>query len=48
MGVAICRHMRRLERVLLGYLEVPDPPEERSRLDVLQALQGTIRAAWPR
>ncbi|CAF94608.1 unnamed protein product [Tetraodon nigroviridis] len=48
VGVAICRHLRRLERVLLGYLEVPDPPEERSRLDVLQALQTTIRAAWPR
>lgn len=48
VGVAVCRHMRRLERVVLGYLEVPDPPEETSRLKVLQALQNTISAAWPR
>lgn len=48
VGVAVCRHMRRLERVVLGYLEVPDPPEETSRLKVLQALQNTVRAAWPR
>lgn len=46
--MAICRHLRRLQRVLLGYLEVPDPPEEQSRLKVLQALQNTIRAVWPR
>lgn len=48
VGVAVCRHLRRLERVVLSYLEVPDPPEETSRLKVLQALQNTIRAAWPR
>ncbi|XP_056889090.1 TELO2-interacting protein 2 isoform X1 [Takifugu flavidus] len=48
MGVAICRHMRRLDRVVLGYLEVRDPSEERSRLKVLRALQNMIRFAWPR
>lgn len=48
MGVAICRHMRRLDRVVLGYLEVRDPSEERSRLMVLRALQNMIRFAWPR
>lgn len=48
MGVAVCRHLRRLERVVLGYLEIRDPPEETSRLKILEALQKTIRAAWPR
>uniref|UniRef100_A0A3B5BBF0 TELO2 interacting protein 2 n=1 Tax=Stegastes partitus TaxID=144197 RepID=A0A3B5BBF0_9TELE len=48
MGVAVCRHLKRLERVVLGYLEIRDPPEETSRLKVLEVLQNTIRAAWPR
>lgn len=48
MGVAMCRHLRRVERVVLGYLEVRDPPEETSRLKILEVLQKTIRAAWPR
>ncbi|XP_041643061.1 TELO2-interacting protein 2 isoform X2 [Cheilinus undulatus] len=48
MGVVVCRHLKRLEQVMLGYLEVKDPPEEMSRLNVLEALQKTIRAAWPR
>ncbi|KAL7392493.1 hypothetical protein ABVT39_025500 [Epinephelus coioides] len=48
MGVAVCRHLLRLERVVLGYLEVRDPPEETSRLKILEVLEKTIRAAWPR
>ncbi|KAM4578038.1 TELO2-interacting protein 2 isoform 2-T2 [Fundulus diaphanus] len=48
MGVAVCRHLRRVERVLLGYLEVRDPPEETSRLKMLEALQRTTKEAWPR
>ncbi|XP_049907477.1 TELO2-interacting protein 2 isoform X2 [Epinephelus moara] len=48
MGVAVCRHLRRLEWVVLGYLEVRDPPEEMSRLKILEVLEKTIRAAWPR
>ncbi|XP_053727256.1 TELO2-interacting protein 2 isoform X1 [Synchiropus splendidus] len=48
MGLTVCRHLRRLERVLLAYLEVPDPPEEIGRLKVLEALETTIRVAWPR
>ncbi|XP_060927720.1 TELO2-interacting protein 2 [Limanda limanda] len=48
MGVAVCRHLQRVERVVLGYLEVRDPPEETSRLKVLEVLQRTTRAAWPR
>ncbi|XP_054630592.1 TELO2-interacting protein 2 [Dunckerocampus dactyliophorus] len=48
MGVAVCRHLRRLERILIGYLEISDPPDETSRLKVLEALQITLAAAWPR
>ncbi|KAM3610895.1 uncharacterized protein V6R79_010286 [Siganus canaliculatus] len=48
MGVAVCRHLRRLERVALGYLEVRDPPEETSRLKVLEALETSMRVCWPR
>ncbi|XP_041856110.1 TELO2-interacting protein 2 isoform X2 [Melanotaenia boesemani] len=48
MGVAVCRHLRRVERVVLGYLEVGDPPEETSRLKILEVLQKTTKAAWPR
>ncbi|KAM9360860.1 TELO2-interacting protein 2 [Symphorus nematophorus] len=48
MGVAVCRHLRRVERVVLGYLEVRDPPEETSRLQILETLQRTTRTAWPR
>ncbi|XP_029019512.1 TELO2-interacting protein 2 isoform X2 [Betta splendens] len=48
MGVAVCRHLRRVERVVLGYLEVRDPPEEMCRLKMLEVLQQTTRAAWPR
>ncbi|KAK2838187.1 hypothetical protein Q5P01_015399 [Channa striata] len=48
MGVAVCRHLQRLERVVLGYLEIGDPPEETTRLKILQVLQKTCRAAWPR
>ncbi|XP_029365509.1 TELO2-interacting protein 2-like isoform X5 [Echeneis naucrates] len=48
MGVTVCRHLRRLERVVLGYLEIREPPEEKTRLKILEVLQKTIRAAWPR
>jgi len=48
MGVAVSRHLQRVERVLLGYLEVRDPPEEKIRLKILEVLQKMTRAAWPR
>uniref|UniRef100_A0A087XT66 TELO2 interacting protein 2 n=1 Tax=Poecilia formosa TaxID=48698 RepID=A0A087XT66_POEFO len=48
VGVAVCRHLRRLMPVLLGYLEIGDPPEESVRLKMLEVLQSTIRLAWPR
>ncbi|XP_069004580.1 TELO2-interacting protein 2 [Embiotoca jacksoni] len=37
-----------VERVVLGYLEVSDPPEETSRLNILEVLEKSSRAAWPR
>ncbi|XP_040270793.1 TELO2-interacting protein 2 [Bufo bufo] len=48
LGVGIARHMKRLLRVIVGYLEVYDGPEETARLCILETLQGTIKYAWPR
>ncbi|XP_056131777.1 TELO2-interacting protein 2 [Lampris incognitus] len=48
MGVAVSRHLRRMERVVVGYLEVGDPPEEQSRLWILEVLEKIICVAWPR
>ncbi|XP_009700045.1 PREDICTED: TELO2-interacting protein 2, partial [Cariama cristata] len=48
LGILIARHLKRLERVILGYLEVSDGPEEEARLGILETLQGTIEHAWPR
>ncbi|XP_061749599.1 TELO2-interacting protein 2 isoform X1 [Nerophis ophidion] len=48
MGVASCRHLRRLDRVCVGYLEVSDPPDETCRLKVLEGLHIVMTAAWPR
>ncbi|XP_057258480.1 TELO2-interacting protein 2 [Pezoporus wallicus] len=48
LGIQIARHLKRLERVILGYLEVSDGPEEEARLGILETLQCTIEHAWPR
>ncbi|KFQ46503.1 TELO2-interacting protein 2, partial [Nestor notabilis] len=48
LGILIARHLKRLERVILGYLEVCDGPEEEARLGILETLQCTIERAWPR
>ncbi|KAM9392047.1 TELO2-interacting protein 2 [Pholidichthys leucotaenia] len=48
VGVSVCRHLRRLERVILGYLEVKDPPEETARLKTLEAMAEVVKEAWPR
>ncbi|NXA21529.1 TTI2 protein, partial [Ibidorhyncha struthersii] len=48
LGILIVRHLKRLERVILGYLEVCDGPEEEARLGILKMLQCTIEHAWPR
>ncbi|XP_010201491.2 TELO2-interacting protein 2 [Colius striatus] len=48
LGILMVRHLKRLERVILGYLEVSDGPEEEARLGILETLQCTIEHAWPR
>ncbi|XP_056427088.1 TELO2-interacting protein 2 [Hyla sarda] len=48
LGIRIAHHMKRLLRVIVGYLEVSDGPEESARLSILETLQGTIKYAWPR
>uniref|UniRef100_A0A3B1JYZ0 TELO2 interacting protein 2 n=1 Tax=Astyanax mexicanus TaxID=7994 RepID=A0A3B1JYZ0_ASTMX len=48
MGIGIARHLKRLERVIVGYLEVSDGPEEKARLSTLEVLERTIKTAWPR
>ncbi|XP_005510892.2 TELO2-interacting protein 2 [Columba livia] len=48
LGILIARHLKRLERVILGYLEVCDGPEEEARLGILETLRSTIEHAWPR
>ncbi|KAK0146949.1 TELO2-interacting protein 2 [Merluccius polli] len=44
----IHRHLQRVERVLMGYLEVSDPPQESSRGSTLDALETLLPVAWPR
>ncbi|XP_062854745.1 TELO2-interacting protein 2 [Trichomycterus rosablanca] len=48
MGIGVVWHLKRLERVIAGYLEVSDGPEERARLSILEVLKRTIQCAWPR
>ncbi|KFU86315.1 TELO2-interacting protein 2, partial [Chaetura pelagica] len=48
LGILMVRHLKRLERVILGYLEVWDGPEEEARLGILEALRCAIEHAWPR
>lgn len=48
LGVLVARHLKRLERVIVGYLEVCDGPEEEARLGILETLRCTIEHAWPR
>ncbi|XP_051525841.1 TELO2-interacting protein 2 [Myxocyprinus asiaticus] len=48
IGIVIIRHLKRLERVIVGYLEVSDAPEEKARLSIMDALKKTLQIAWPR
>ncbi|NXD16390.1 TTI2 protein, partial [Nothocercus nigrocapillus] len=48
LGIHVSRHLKRLERVMLGYLEVCDGPQEEARLATLETLRCTIEHAWPR
>ncbi|KYO34182.1 TELO2-interacting protein 2 [Alligator mississippiensis] len=47
-GILIARHLKRLERVIVAYLEICDGPEEEARLGILETLKCTIQHAWPR
>ncbi|XP_072022926.1 TELO2-interacting protein 2-like [Amphiura filiformis] len=48
MGITVLRHMKRLLRVLVNYLEVYDGAEQTARLDVICAMKALITQAWPR
>ncbi|XP_058526455.1 TELO2-interacting protein 2 [Ochotona princeps] len=48
LGILTVRHMKRLERVILGYLEVYDGPEEEARLKILETLKLVMQCTWPR
>ncbi|XP_074064655.1 TELO2-interacting protein 2 [Macrotis lagotis] len=48
LGILTVRHLKRLEPVIIGYLEVYDGPEEEARLKILETLKLTIQHCWPR
>uniref|UniRef100_A0A8C0IWH4 TELO2 interacting protein 2 n=1 Tax=Chelonoidis abingdonii TaxID=106734 RepID=A0A8C0IWH4_CHEAB len=48
LGILIAQHLKRLERVIVGYLELCDGPDEAARLGILETLKCTIQHAWPR
>ncbi|XP_044081340.1 TELO2-interacting protein 2 [Neovison vison] len=48
LGILTVRHLKRLERVIISYLEVYDGPEEEARLKILETLKLLMQYAWPR
>ncbi|XP_060038831.1 TELO2-interacting protein 2 isoform X2 [Erinaceus europaeus] len=48
LGILTIRHLKRLERVIIGYLEVYDGPEEEARLKIMETLKLLLQYAWPR
>ncbi|XP_009211122.2 TELO2-interacting protein 2 isoform X3 [Papio anubis] len=48
LGILTVRHLKRLERVIIGYLEVYDGPEEEARLKILETLKLVMQHTWPR
>ncbi|XP_061448713.1 TELO2-interacting protein 2 isoform X2 [Rhineura floridana] len=48
LGIQVARHLKRLQQVIVGYLEVSDRPEEAARLATLETLKRIIQHAWPR
>uniref|UniRef100_A0AC11BH16 TELO2 interacting protein 2 n=1 Tax=Ovis aries TaxID=9940 RepID=A0AC11BH16_SHEEP len=48
LGISTVRHLKRLERVIIGYLEVYDGPEEEARLKILETLKLVLQYTWPR
>ncbi|KAM9691131.1 TELO2-interacting protein 2-like isoform 2-T2 [Dama dama] len=47
LGILSVRHLKRLERVIIGYLEVYDGPEEEARLKMLETLKLLLQYTWP-
>ncbi|KAG8523275.1 TELO2-interacting protein 2 [Galemys pyrenaicus] len=48
LGILTVRHLKRLEQVIIGYLEVYDGPEEEARLKILETLSLLMQYTWPR
>ncbi|KAL6038226.1 hypothetical protein STEG23_027308 [Scotinomys teguina] len=48
LGILTVRHLKRLEQVIIGYLEVYDGPEEETRLKILETLKLVMQYTWPR
>ncbi|KAL1773021.1 TELO2-interacting protein 2 [Sigmodon hispidus] len=48
LGILTVRHLKRLQQVIIGYLEVYDGPEEETRLKILETLKLVMQYAWPR
>uniref|UniRef100_A0A8D2IK99 TELO2 interacting protein 2 n=2 Tax=Urocitellus parryii TaxID=9999 RepID=A0A8D2IK99_UROPR len=48
LGILTVRHLKRLERVIISYLEVYDGPEEEARLKILETLKLLMQYTWPR
>ncbi|XP_022100512.1 TELO2-interacting protein 2-like [Acanthaster planci] len=48
MGITILRHMKRVLRVILKYLEASDGHDDVSRMHMLQSLKSLILQSWPR
>ncbi|XP_051025582.1 TELO2-interacting protein 2 isoform X2 [Acomys russatus] len=48
LGILTVRHLKRMEQVILGYLEVYDGPEEETRLKILETLKLVMQYTWPR
>ncbi|XP_060509184.2 TELO2-interacting protein 2 isoform X3 [Panthera onca] len=48
LGILTVRHLKRLERVVIGYLEIYDGPEEEARLKTLETLKLLMQYTWPR
>uniref|UniRef100_A0A6J0VBG7 TELO2-interacting protein 2 n=1 Tax=Pogona vitticeps TaxID=103695 RepID=A0A6J0VBG7_9SAUR len=48
LGIQIVCHLKKLQQVIVAYMEVSDGPEEAARLAILETLKCTIKYAWPR
>lgn len=48
MGITVVRHLKRLLRVVFGYLEIGDGDTEEWRLVMLDILKSILLNAWPK